>query len=89
MPVDLSRKQGFALVTLHVYLDDHGVCLDAIEDLPGGDGHSGGPYHLLPLLFPCVETLLGDQVCGARHVLVLRLGQRFMNQIIFKSETLP
>lgn len=62
-------------MTLHVNLDDHSVGLDTLKDLPGGGGHCGWAYHLLPLVFTSVEALLGDQVGGASHVLVLRLGE--------------
>ena len=67
-------EQRLALVSLHVNLDDHGVGLDAVEDFPGGGGHGGRPDHLVPLVLPGVQTLLGDQVGGAGHVLVLGLG---------------
>ena len=71
--VQYLRQQRLALMALHVDLDDNGVGLDTLEDLPGGGGHGGGPDHLVPLVLPGVQTLLGDQVGGASHVLVLGL----------------
>ena len=60
-------------MSLYIYLNDDGAGLDVVKYVPGGDGHRWRANHLLPLVLPAVQLVLGDQVGGARHVLVLGL----------------
>ena len=73
-------QQRLALVALHVDLDDDSVGGDLTEDLGGGGGHGGWPNHLVPAVHSAVQRLLGDQVGGPRHVLVLVLRKTGLNR---------
>ena len=60
-------------MTLNVDLDDDGLGLDLLKDVPGGDGDCRGSDDLLPLVVAGVELLPGDEVRGPGHVAVLGL----------------